>query len=35
MVKKINQEKTKMVNQGAGFNWGISQGVVGDHQFLA
>ena len=35
MIKKINQEKTRMASQGAGLSWGMSLGVVGSHQSLA
>lgn len=35
MVRNTNQENTRIANQGAGFNWGMSLGVVGNHQFLA
>lgn len=34
-VRKISHEKTRMANQGAGLSWGMSLGVVGDHQSLA
>lgn len=35
IVRKTNQAKTRMANQGAGFSWGMSLGVVGRHQSLA
>ena len=35
VIRKTNHEKTRMANQGAGFNWGMSLGVVGGHQSLA
>lgn len=35
IVKKINQEKIRIANQGAGLSWGMSLRVVGRHQFLA
>lgn len=34
-VRRTNQEKTKIANQGAGFSWGMSLRVVGGHQSLA
>lgn len=34
-VRKISHEKMRIANHGAGFNCGISPGVVGRHQFLA
>lgn len=34
-VRKTNQEKTRMANQGAGLSCGISLGVGGSHQSLA
>lgn len=35
MVRRTSQEKTRIANQGAGFNWGMSLRVVGGHQSLA
>lgn len=34
-VKRINQEKIKIANQGAGLSWGMPLRVVGGHQSLA
>lgn len=34
-VRNTSQENTRMANQGAGFNWGMSLEVVGSHQSLA
>lgn len=34
-VIKINHVNNKIINQGEGFNWGMSLRVVGSHQFLA
>ena len=34
-VRKISQERIRMVNQGAGSRWGISLRVVGGHHSLA
>ena len=35
VTRKTSQEKTRIANQGPGFNWGMSLEVVGDHQSLA
>ena len=29
MIRNTNHEKARMANQGAGFNWGMSLGVIG------
>ena len=35
IIRKVDHENTKIASQGAGFNWGISPGVVGRHHSLA
>lgn len=35
IAKNTAHENTRIVNQGAGFNCGMSLRVVGDHQSLA
>lgn len=35
IVRKTSHVNTRMKNQGAGFNCGMSLEVVGSHQFLA
>lgn len=34
-VRKINQEKARIANQGEGLSWGMSLRVGGSHQSLA
>lgn len=35
MIKKTDQEKSRIASQGPGLSWGMSLGVVGSHQSLA